>query len=216
MTTTNNQLDMNANRLTTTERKIEWLKNEIKDLEYVLSDDCFNRNLKLCMLQMYREHLGMLENDPRMCKDVLAKLERQESLINEMKEAAADRGFQWHDYDAGEDAWEDSHKGKWVKAGEPMIDLHDWNDVSNTKIPLNEEIFALLVDRQNPEKLRPAVIVAKMMPAKRLTWTESKEGDVLCYDVPAGNFHSCNGAQIKYWKYVTAPSKQAETLFGRK
>lgn len=21
----------------------------------------------------------------------------------------------WHDYDAGEDAWEDSHKGKWVK-----------------------------------------------------------------------------------------------------
>lgn len=63
MTTTNNQLDMNANRLKTTERKIEWLKNEIKDLEYVLSDDCINRNLKLCMLQMYREHLGMLENN---------------------------------------------------------------------------------------------------------------------------------------------------------
>lgn len=63
MATTNNQLDMNANRLKTTERKIEWLKNEIKDLEYVLSDDCINRNLKLCMLQMYREHLGMLENN---------------------------------------------------------------------------------------------------------------------------------------------------------
>ena len=63
MTTTNNQLDMNANRLKTTERKIEWLKNEIKDLEYVLSDDCINRNLKLCMLQMYREHLGLLENN---------------------------------------------------------------------------------------------------------------------------------------------------------
>lgn len=59
----NNQLDMNANRLKTTERKIEWLKNEIKDLEYVLSDDCINRNLKLCQLQMYREHLGMLENN---------------------------------------------------------------------------------------------------------------------------------------------------------
>lgn len=85
--------------------------------------------------------------------------------------------------------------------------LEGWNDVSNTKIPLNEEIFALLVDRQNPEKLRPAVIVAKMRPAKSLTWTESKEGDALCYDVPAGNFHSCNGAQIKHWKYVNAPSK---------
>jgi hypothetical protein len=62
MTTTNNQFDMNANRLKTTERKIEWLKGEIKDLEYVLSTDCINRNLKLCMLQMYREYLGMLED----------------------------------------------------------------------------------------------------------------------------------------------------------
>lgn len=87
----------------------------------------------------------------------------------------------------------------------------DWNDVSNTTIPLNEEIFALLVNRQNPEKLRPAVIVAKMMPAKSLTWTESKEGDVLCYDVPDGNFHSCNGSNIKYWKYVNAPSEQPES-----
>lgn len=86
-----------------------------------------------------------------------------------------------------------------------MIDLHDWNDVSNTKIPLNKEIFALIEDRTDPEKLRPEVIIAKMMLAKRLTWTESKEGDVLCYDVPAGNFHSCNGAQIKYWKDVNVP-----------
>ena len=88
---------------------------------------------------------------------------------------------------------------------EPMFDLRDWNNVSYTKIPLNEEIFALLEDRMNPEKLRPAVIVAKMMPAKRLTWTENKEGDVLCYDVPDGHFYSCNGAEIKYWKPVNVP-----------
>ena len=88
---------------------------------------------------------------------------------------------------------------------EPMIDLHGWNDVSNTKIPLNEEIFALIEDRMDPEKLRPEVIIAKMKPAKSLTWTKSKEGDVLCYDVFAGNFQSCNGAQIKYWKYVNVP-----------
>lgn len=92
----------------------------------------------------------------------------------------------------------------------------DWNDVSKTKIPLNEEIFALLEDRMDPEKLRPAVIVAKMKPAKSLTWTENKEGDVLCYDVPDGNFHSCNGSHIKYWKYVNIPSKQAETSCGIK
>ncbi len=51
-----------------------------------------------------------------MCKDVLDKLEEQEALIKEMKEAAADMGLKWHDYDAGEDAWEDTHKGKWVKS----------------------------------------------------------------------------------------------------
>lgn len=51
-----------------------------------------------------------------MCKDVLDKLEEQESLIQEMKEAAADIGLKWHDYDAGEDAWEDSHKSKWIKS----------------------------------------------------------------------------------------------------
>lgn len=51
-----------------------------------------------------------------MCKDVLDKLEEYESLIQEMKEAAADIGLKWHDYDAGEDAWEDSHKSKWIKS----------------------------------------------------------------------------------------------------
>lgn len=43
-------------------------------------------------------------NVRQMCKDVLAKLEEQESLIKEMKEAAANVGLEWHDYDAGEDS----------------------------------------------------------------------------------------------------------------
>ena len=54
-------------------------------------------------------------NVRQMCTDVLAKLEEQEALIKEMKDAAADIGLKWQDYDAGEDAWEDQHKGKWVK-----------------------------------------------------------------------------------------------------
>lgn len=52
-------LDMNANRLKTKEMKIQWLENEIKNLEYVLSSDCFNRNNLLCRLQMFRELLGI-------------------------------------------------------------------------------------------------------------------------------------------------------------
>lgn len=51
--------DMNANRLQTEERKIQWLENEINDLEYVLSSDCINRNNKLCRLQMFRELLSI-------------------------------------------------------------------------------------------------------------------------------------------------------------
>ena len=53
------ELDMNANRLKTEEQKIHWLENEIKDLEYVLSSDCIDRNLKLNQLQMYREFLAL-------------------------------------------------------------------------------------------------------------------------------------------------------------
>lgn len=51
--------DMNANRLKTEEQKIHWLENEIKDLEYVLSTGCIDRNLKLNQLQMYREFLAL-------------------------------------------------------------------------------------------------------------------------------------------------------------
>ncbi len=52
--------DMNANKLQTEESKIQWLKNEIRELEYVLSFDCcINRNLKLNQLQMYRELLAI-------------------------------------------------------------------------------------------------------------------------------------------------------------
>ncbi|MEE3391646.1 MAG: hypothetical protein VZR28_10765 [Candidatus Cryptobacteroides sp.] len=62
------------------------------------------------------QYLTFQCNVRQMCKDVLAKLEEQESLIKEMKEAAAAIGLKWRDYDAGEDAWEDKHEGKWVKA----------------------------------------------------------------------------------------------------
>lgn len=51
-----------------------------------------------------------------MCRDVLDKLEEQEGVIKEMEEAAAAIGLKWHEYDAGEDAYEDEHRGRWVKA----------------------------------------------------------------------------------------------------
>ena len=59
MVKTTKEHDMNANKLKTEKRKIQWLENEINELEYVLSSDCFNRKNLLCRLQMYRELLGI-------------------------------------------------------------------------------------------------------------------------------------------------------------
>lgn len=59
----------------------------------------------------------------------------------ELKEKCAklEQGYVWHDYDAGEDAYEDSHEGRWVTRDEVYkLDkavliiknlLHLWNDV---------------------------------------------------------------------------------------
>lgn len=51
--------DMNANKLKTEKSKIQWLENEIRELEYALSSDCIHRTNLLCRLQMYRELLGI-------------------------------------------------------------------------------------------------------------------------------------------------------------
>lgn len=56
-------------------------------------------------------------NIRQMCRDVLAKIEEQESLIKEMEDAASDIGLKWAIlYNKPEDGWESPHKGKWLKA----------------------------------------------------------------------------------------------------
>lgn len=77
--------------------------------------DDIKRGLRTEINKRENEQYSTFQTNIRdMCKDVLAKLEEQEALINEMKDAAADIGLKWNDYDAGEDAWEDHHKGKWI------------------------------------------------------------------------------------------------------
>ena len=78
--------------------------------------------------------------------------------------------------------------------------LNGWNDATKTEIPLNTEIFILTKDELNPH-----VAICRMTDAKKVTWSVSKEGQVLCYDIPCGNFHSCNGNAIKYWKHIDKP-----------
>ena len=67
------------------------------------------------------QYLTFQINIRDMCKDALDKLEEQESLIKEMKDAAADIGLMWQEYDAGEDACEDQHTGKWAKIGKKKL-----------------------------------------------------------------------------------------------
>jgi indole-3-glycerol phosphate synthase len=79
--------------------------------------DDIKRGLRAEIKKRENEQYATFQTNIReMCKSVLDKLEEQEALIKEMKEAAATMGLKWHDYDAGEDAWEDQHKGKWIKA----------------------------------------------------------------------------------------------------
>jgi hypothetical protein len=52
----------------------------------------------------------------------------------------------WHDYDAGEDCYEDSHEGKWVKreAGRPK-----WHKVADGDLPPEDtDVLALLADKE--------------------------------------------------------------------
>lgn len=78
--------------------------------------DDIKRGLRAEIKKREKEQYATFQTNIReMCKSVLDKLEEQEALIKEMKEAAADIGLKWQDYDAGEDAWEDQHKGKWTK-----------------------------------------------------------------------------------------------------
>lgn len=51
------------------------------------------------------QYLTFQINIRNMCKDALDKLEEQESLIKEMKDAAADIGLKW----------QPRHTGKWAK-----------------------------------------------------------------------------------------------------
>lgn len=80
------------------------------------------------------------------------------------------------------------------------IVTNGWNDIKKYAPPLNKEIFILTED-----DLNPFVAICRMAPANKLTWTVNKEGMVLCYDVPCGGFHSCNGSKIRYWKEIDRP-----------
>lgn len=51
----------------------------------------------------------------------------------------------WHDYDAGEDCYEDSHEGKWVKreTSEPK-----WHKVADGDLPKHEVNVLVFVNKQ--------------------------------------------------------------------
>lgn len=80
------------------------------------------------------------------------------------------------------------------------IVTNGWNNIQKYAPPLNKEIFILTED-----DLNPFVAICRMAPANKLTWTVNKEGMVLCYDIPCGGFHSCNGSKIRYWKEIDRP-----------
>ncbi len=79
--------------------------------------DDIKRGLRAEIKKRENEQYSTFQTNVRgMCQDVLDKLEEQEALIKNMREDAKRIGYTWHEYDAGEDCWEDTHKGKWIKS----------------------------------------------------------------------------------------------------
>lgn len=49
-----------------------------------------------------------------LCKSAVERIEELEEMLEKVKEGK----LKWVDYDAGEDAYEDTHKGHWEEVGE--------------------------------------------------------------------------------------------------
>lgn len=49
-----------------------------------------------------------------LCKSAVERIEELEEMLEKVKEGK----LKWVDYDAGEDAYEDTHEGHWEEVGE--------------------------------------------------------------------------------------------------
>ena len=49
-----------------------------------------------------------------LCKSAVERIEELEEILEKVKEGK----LKWVDYDAGEDAYEDTHEGHWEEVGE--------------------------------------------------------------------------------------------------
>lgn len=98
--------------------KVQWLLDKYADKAYPIIDkydiEAVLTELLDDMDRWKGAYKTMKINFNNECDSHAADNERNENRIKEMEDAASDIGLKWHDYDAGEDAWEDTHKGKWV------------------------------------------------------------------------------------------------------
>jgi hypothetical protein len=54
----------------------------------------------------------------------IKELQEENAELKEQKEML-EKGYVWHDYDAGEDCYEDTHEGKWVKRDEQLTNAKE-------------------------------------------------------------------------------------------
>jgi hypothetical protein len=100
--------------------KVQWLLDKYANKSYPIIDKYDIEAVLTELLDDMDRWKGayhtMKINFNNECDSHAADNERYENRIKQMKDAASDIGLKWHDYDAGEDAWEDSHKSKWIKS----------------------------------------------------------------------------------------------------
>lgn len=91
--------------------------------EWRIGDRSHLKRLLKKNLKLYRENVELEkrceETQELLDKQIEAtyKLDKENAELKE-RVKMLEQGYVWHDYDAGEDCYEDSHEGKWVKRDE--------------------------------------------------------------------------------------------------
>jgi hypothetical protein len=147
----------NASRMSVEEREKTILLQQLSDREKRIAEleekisvllsckNCSeNKGGYICQKEYEDKCLAQKIQYIKELKEENAELKEENAELKEQKEML-EKGYVWHDYDAGEDCYEDTHEGKWVKRDEVY-------QLTKAKEIISEYINILKGDTKNWKK----------------------------------------------------------------